>query len=87
MTTPDEATPADVVEQQTTPTGDAPKPVDPDVPLEATDADVLEQAAPAGPGEHLATSGGDAGSVPLEADPYDAVEQASVVELDEDERR
>ncbi len=82
-----EATPEDRQEQRSSPSGDAPVLPPPDVPLEAPDADVLEQAAPTGPGEHLATSGGDAGTLPLEADPYDAVEQASVVELDEDERR
>ncbi len=86
MTTP-EATPEDVAEQRTTPTGDAPRLPDPEVPLEAPDADVLEQAAATGPGDHLATTGGDAGVLPLEADAYDAVEQASVVELDEDEHR
>ena len=82
-----EATPADRQEQRTSPTGDAERLRPPDVPLEAPDADVVEQAVPAGPGEHVADEGGDAGRLPLEADPADAAEQAVVVELDEDERR
>ena len=76
MTTPDE------VEQGMSPTGDAARTVDPEVPTEANEADVLEQAATAGPGEHTA-----ARDLPVEADPADAQEQAQVVELDEDERR
>ncbi len=43
---------------------------------------MLEQATAAGPGEHTA-----ARDLPLEADAYDAQEQAQVVELDEDEGR
>jgi hypothetical protein len=82
-----ESSPEDRIEQDMTPTGDAPRREPPDVPLEAPAPDALEQATPAGPGEHLATSDGDAGRVPLEADPADAAEQAVVVELDEDERR
>ena len=77
-----EATPEDLHEQQASPTGDDAPATVPDVPLEATDADVTEQAAEVGPGEHRA-----ARDVPLESDPADAAEQASVVELDEDERR
>jgi hypothetical protein len=82
-----ESNPADRVEQSTTPTGDAPRLDAPDIALETPDADAVEQATPAGPGEHVADSGGDAGRLPLEADPADAAEQAVVVELDEDERR
>jgi hypothetical protein len=76
VSTPDEQ------EQALTPTGDAARPVEPEVPAEASEADVLEQAAEAAPGEHTA-----ARDLPLEADPADAQEQAQVVELDEDERR
>ena len=55
---------------------------DVEVPLEAGAADVVEQAAAAGPPETpLGTD------VPLEADAADAAEQSAVVELDEDERR
>ena len=82
-----EATPEDRQEQRSSPSGDAPVLPPPDVSLEAPDADVLEQAVAAGPGEHVADTGGDAGVLPLEADPADAAEQAVVVELDEDERR
>ena len=82
-----ESTPEDRVEQQSTPTRDAPLPEPPDVPLEAPAPDVVEQALPTGPGQHRADEGGDAGVLPLEADPADAGEQAVVVELDEDERR
>ncbi|MCW2681012.1 MAG: hypothetical protein JWM62_2413 [Frankiales bacterium] len=81
------STPEDRQEQRSSPSGDAPVHPAPDVPLEATDADVLEQAAATGPGQHVADSGGDAGVLPLEANPADAYEQAVVVELDEDERR
>ena len=83
----DSGTAADRQEQRMTPTGDAERLHPPDVPLEAPDADVVEQALPTGPGQHVADEGGDAGSLPLEADPADAAEQAVVVELDEDERR
>ena len=82
-----ESTPEDRAEQQTSPTGDAPRTEAPDVPLEAPDADVVEQAVASGPGEHVAEEGGDAGRLPLEADAADAAEQSVVVELDEDERR
>ena len=82
-----EATPEDRAEQRSSPSGDAPVHPAPDVPLEASAADVLEQAAAPGPGQHVADSGGDAGVLPLEADPADAYEQAVVVELDEDDRR
>lgn len=77
-----EATPEDRVEQQETPTRDAAPRTVPEVPLEATAADVSEQAAEVGPTEHRATR-----DLPLESDPADASEQAAVVELDEDERR
>ena len=55
---------------------------DVEVPLEATGADVVEQAAAAGPPEPPQTA-----DLPLEADAADAAEQAAVVELDEDEHR
>lgn len=59
----------------------------PDVPLEAPDADVLEQAAATTPGQLAAGPGAEEGGLPLEADPADAYEQAVEVELDEDDRR
>jgi hypothetical protein len=76
VSTPDE------LEQGMSPTGDAPLAAEPEVPVEASEADVLEQATAASPGEHTA-----ARELPVEADPADAQEQAQVVELDEDERR
>ena len=82
-----ESTPEDRQEQRATPTGDAPLSETPDVPLEAPAPDVVEQAVPTGPGQHVADEGGDAGRLPLEADAGDAAEQSVVVELDEDERR
>ena len=39
-----ESTPEDRQEQRTAPTGDAPPPEDPDVPLEAPAPDVAEQS-------------------------------------------
>ena len=52
------------------------------VPLEAVEADVVEQTADA------ATAGRSPDDdLPLEVDPADAAEQSAVVELDEDERR
>ena len=52
------------------------------VPLEAVEADVVEQATGAG------TAGRALGDdLPLEVDPADAADQSAVVELDEDERR
>jgi hypothetical protein len=74
------STPEDRAEQQT-PVVRAPG-EDVDVPLEAVDADVVEQAAGAGPPETSARA-----DLPLEADPADAAEQDAVVELDEDEHR
>jgi hypothetical protein len=53
-----------------------------DVPLEAVDADVVEQSVDAGPAERVPPR-----DLPLEADPADAAEQSVEVELDEDERR
>lgn len=82
-----ESTPEDRLEQQSSPTRDRERDADPSVPLEAPDADVVEQAVGTAPGQHLADEGGDAGDLPIEADPADAAEQAVVVELDEDERR
>ena len=52
------------------------------VPLEAVDADVVEQAADPARGGRPPSD-----DVPLEVDPADAAEQSAVVELDEDERR
>jgi hypothetical protein len=69
--------PEDLAEQGTPPLA-----ADLAVPLEAVDADVLEQAADTGPAPRVAPS-----DLPLEADPADAAEQAVEVELDEDERR
>ena len=77
-----EATPEDVVEQAASPSRDEPRTETPAVPVEAPDADVVEQAAAVAPGEHRADR-----DLPLEADAYDAAEQAVVVDLDEDERR
>jgi hypothetical protein len=80
MTTP-EADPADVAEQQASPSRDEARPPAGELPLEASEADVAEQLAAAGPGEHVA-----ARDVPLEADELDAAEQAVVVEQDDDYR-
>ena len=80
MSSPDlgaEVPAADVAEQ-----GTAPAVPDVAVPLEAVDADVVEQAVETGPSQR---SGAD--DLPLEADAADAAEQAAVVELDEDEHR
>jgi hypothetical protein len=82
-----EASPEDRLEQGQTPTRDSERATAPAVPLEAPDADAVEQATSAGPDEHLADEGGDAGSTPLETDPADRAEQSMVVELDEDEGR
>ena len=71
------AEPADVAEQ-----GSSPAAPDVAVPLEAGDADVVEQAVETGPTERAA-----AGALPLEADAADAAEQSVEVELDEDEGR
>lgn len=83
MSTPDpaarEATPEDVVEQDS-PDGSAVPDVD--VPLEAVDADVVEQVIDDAPGERVVPR-----DPPLEADAADAAEQSTEVELDEDERR
>ncbi len=74
------STPEDRAEQQT--------PVvrasddDVQVPLEAVDADVVEQSEDAGPTGPRSTT-----DLPLEVDPADAAEQSDVVELDDDERR
>ena len=77
-----EATPEDRAEQEVTPTREVPPSPAPDVPLEAPAADVQEQAARVGPGEHVTPR-----DVPLEADAADTAEQSTVVEIDEDERR
>ena len=76
MSTPDHA------EQAASPTRDAAPTTSPDVPLDAPEADVVEQAAALGPVDHSADR-----DLPLEADADDAAEQAAVVDLDEDERR
>jgi hypothetical protein len=81
MTTP-EADPADLSEQHATASRDAAAATEPAVPLEAPEADVLEQSTDAAPGEHRA-----ARDLPLEADDLDAAEQAVVVEEDADEYR
>ena len=81
MTTP-EADPADLTEQLATPTRDEAATRDADVPLEASEADVLEQTTETAPGEHRAER-----ELPLEADDLDAAEQAVVVEQDADEYR
>ena len=77
-----EASPEDRAEQTATPGRDAATGPAPEVPIESDPADAVEQAAPAGPGEHVASR-----DLPLEADPADAAEQGVVVEADEDERR
>ena len=74
------STPEDRLEQQT-PVVREPA-ADVEVPLEAVDADVVEQAA-----EPDRASLGGSGDLPLEADAADAAEQSAVVELDEDEHR
>ncbi len=79
MSTPSSSS-EDRVEQDT-PVVREPAP-DVEVPLEAVAADVVEQAADAGP-----RASGVRTELPLEADAYDAAEQSAVVELDEDERR
>ena len=81
MTTP-EADPADQSEQHASATRDEPAAAEPALPLEAPEADVLEQSTDAAPGEHRA-----ARELPLEADDLDAAEQAVVVEQDADEYR
>lgn len=80
MTTP-EANPADVAEQHTSAARDQARTPEVELPLEAAEADVAEQQAVAGPGEHVA-----ARDLPLEADEADAQEQAIVVEQDDDYR-
>ena len=62
-------------------TGDTAPPVVPDVPLEAPEADVLEQAADAAPAPHLVER-----DIALEVPEADAVEQAQVVPLDDEDR-
>ncbi|MDT7546837.1 MAG: hypothetical protein QOE99_2947 [Actinomycetota bacterium] len=81
MSTP-EANPADVAEQRASASRDEPLSSAPEVPLDAPEADVVEQSADAGPGEHLAER-----DLPLEADEGDAAEQAAVVTQDEDDYR
>jgi hypothetical protein len=80
MTTP-EADPADVAEQQASASRDEPTTAAPDLPLDAPEADVAEQHAAAGPGQHVAER-----DLPLEADELDAAEQAVVVEEDDEYR-
>ena len=76
------ATPEDVAEQRTTPTGDAAPAAPPDLPLEAPDADALEQSTDAGPAPHRV-----ARDIPADVPEADAVEQAQVEPLDEDAYR
>lgn len=76
MTTPDEQ------EQALSPTGDLAPSTVPDLPLEASEADVVEQAAAVAPQEHRVDR-----ELGLEVPEADAVEQAQVVPLDEDEAR
>jgi hypothetical protein len=78
----DGASPEDRAEQAATATRDEAVLPAPDVPLEAPDADAVEQAAEVAPVQHVA-----ARDLPLEADDADAAEQATVLDLDEDERR
>lgn len=75
MSTPDE------LEQGLSPTGDAAAPVTPEVPLEASEADVVEQAAETAPTPHVAER-----DLPLEAPEADAYEQAHVVPQDDEDR-
>ena len=74
------STPEDRAEQQTPVVPEGADEVQ--VPLEATGADVAEQAAGAGPPGPSVLA-----DLPLEADAADAAEQAAVVELDEDDHR
>ena len=75
-----EATPEDLQEQALSPSGDAPRAETPEIGAEVPEADALEQAQPAAPGEHRA-----ARDLPSEADDLDAAEQAVVVAHDEDD--
>jgi hypothetical protein len=77
-----DSTPEDRVEQEATATRDAAMASVPDLPLEASDADAVEQAAEVAPVQHLASR-----DLPLEAPDADAAEQAAVLDVDEDERR
>ena len=77
MSTPDEQ------EQRLSPTDDDTPSVAPDLPLEADEADVLDQARDVGSAEAGAASPDR--DLPLEAPEADAVEQARAVPLDEDE--
>ena len=74
------STPEDRVEQDTPLVRESG--ADVQVPLEAVDADVVEQEAAAGPPEPPVRA-----ELPLEADAADAAEQSAVVELDEEEHR
>ncbi|MCW2606476.1 MAG: hypothetical protein JWO60_1169 [Frankiales bacterium] len=75
MSTPDE------LEQAMSPSGDAAPTVVPEVPLEADEADVAEQAAATAPEAHRVDR-----ELPLEASEADALEQAQTVPDDEDDR-
>ena len=79
MTTPDEQ------EQRLPAAGDVATSVAADLPLEADDADVLEQATDAGPAEAVAPASPEH-DLPLEASEGDVVEQRWDVPLDEEER-
>jgi hypothetical protein len=78
VTTP-EANPADLAEQAA---DDPAVPQPASVPDDAPEADVLEQATEAGPGQRRVRD-----DAPLEADELDAAEQAVELEDDEDEHR
>ncbi|MFP5218847.1 MAG: hypothetical protein ACLGIG_03810 [Actinomycetes bacterium] len=84
MPTGDDVPSADAAEQHTPAATDADTVADlpREVPDDASEADALEQALPAGP-----VGGRTRGDVPLEADDADAAEQSEVVPLDEDEAR
>ena len=83
MTSPDAVPAADAAEQRLTAGGDQAPVPEPVAPLEASEADVAEQAQPVGDEEHCPPPGA-ARDLPLEADAADAVEQAVVVPLDDD---
>ncbi len=74
------STPEDRAEQETAVVRESA--ADVQVPLEAVDADVVEQAADAGPPEPPLST-----DLPLEANAADVAEQSAVVELYEDEHR
>jgi hypothetical protein len=83
VTGPAEASDADLLEQATPVDEQLDAATDDDGPAAgATDADRAEQAAEVAPGQRLTSS-----DVPLEADAADALDQATVVPEQDDERR